>query len=357
MIKVLILVLILIVLSLNLLRQNTDTCGLSVSFEPLAETKVQALIRLSRARDVRRVYLMYLDDFNDRYEQDSMDMVDVPVGCPNIFPFSGLTEMKKEIIEFILFGGELDVLEFKIKDTHMIVDKFVIVENEYTHKGDTKGCLLTKSKLYVDFAHKIDYKCISEKTTGLQDEITLTRSIIKNIVSKDVVMISHTDEFFEPRALNHIKNCQIINFTYIHNDGVFLYGNLYSQFKHNYVLDDGGFSYPYPVIWNSGHIPENINHKGQICHSNCVKYGNGVHLTNFPIMFSDVMKFLSCSECPQDASERLAHLLSKVEELGIDSYKGFLVKYSTNNISRPFSLPRNLIKHQKSFSQFFEIAR
>lgn len=62
------------------------------------------------------------------------------------------------IIDSFMFGSELDILEGRLEYLNPVVDKFILVESNLTHSGNTKPLHFAENiKRYKKYLHKIHY--------------------------------------------------------------------------------------------------------------------------------------------------------------------------------------------------------
>ena len=124
------------------------------------------------------------------------------------------------VIDTFLFGGELDMLEIRLKYLGAVVDQFIIVESNHTFSGKPKPYHLEENwDRYKEWHDRILYLQIeqypSEYTFNLVDYYTPTDGAFKMeydcrnglmhanelIKDDDVVFLSDVDEIFNKSAL------------------------------------------------------------------------------------------------------------------------------------------------------------
>lgn len=116
------------------------------------------------------------------------------------------------IIDNFLFCNEYDVLEIRLNTMYDHVDRFVIVESDYTFTGIFKGYNFEKEiPRYSQFMDKIHYIKISKSPytdpwlseDWMRDHYKLGWQDIR---STDVLLISDCDEIIRPEALEFVKH-------------------------------------------------------------------------------------------------------------------------------------------------------
>lgn len=116
------------------------------------------------------------------------------------------------IYDCFLYNGEEKMLNFRLHELDKYVNKFVIVEGEYTFKGDSKQLQFDITK-FSKFKNKIIYTpCNLKPVANAWSNETNQRNYLKEgfrnltIMSNDVVMLSDVDEIPDLTFLEHIKN-------------------------------------------------------------------------------------------------------------------------------------------------------
>jgi len=143
------------------------------------------------------------------------------------------------------------LLDLRLNYLNKIVDKFIIVECSYNHKGETKKPLFNKEK-YKNFQNKIEYVLLKEQPEDIQEinvndneqetnakyilnavkRENFQRNYIKNCLSEanenDWIIISDLDE---------IPNLKNVNFNNINNQFIFFKQNM-MYYKFNLKLEN-----------------------------------------------------------------------------------------------------------------------
>ena len=151
---------------------------------------------------------------------------------------------------FMYFDEDL-LLDLRLNYLNKIVDKFIIVECSYNHKGETKKPLFNKEK-YKNFQNKIEYVLLKEQPEDIQEinvndneqetnakyilnavkRENFQRNYIKNCLSEanenDWIIISDLDE---------IPNLKNVNFNNINNQFIFFKQNM-MYYKFNLKLEN-----------------------------------------------------------------------------------------------------------------------
>ena len=118
-----------------------------------------------------------------------------------------------KIIDTFTFFNELDLLEIRLSEMYNHVDRFVIVESDYTFTGKYKGFMFEDNKSrYLQWIDKICYiKAHDPPNNGNPwDNEKWQRSWFskgwENLNDNDVIIISDVDEIIRPGAIDLIKN-------------------------------------------------------------------------------------------------------------------------------------------------------
>jgi beta-1,4-mannosyl-glycoprotein beta-1,4-N-acetylglucosaminyltransferase len=176
-----------------------------------------------------------------------------------------------KIIDCFTFYNELQLLEYRLSILYHIVDYFIIVESNQTHRGENKELFYNKNKerfakfkdkiihIIVDLPYKfpnINYKnnkpfqVLNYNENGDQwINEAFQRECIKNgfeqilLNDEDYVIVSDVDEIPDPRTLMSIKNEQIPQFEIYKLKQDFYKNNLNSrqktQWVHPYITSCG----------------------------------------------------------------------------------------------------------------------
>lgn len=159
-----------------------------------------------------------------------------------------------KIIDCFIFFNEVDLLLYRLELLHNIVDKFVLVESEYTFTGKKKESFFKNNiEKFSKFLDKIIYINLQE-LPYLNPKINIDfnigeqwknefyqRDSIKMGLDKielyddDIIIISDVDEIINPIFLNKIKNKEInIYISSIKMD--FYYYNLKCKCMNQWIL-------------------------------------------------------------------------------------------------------------------------
>jgi hypothetical protein len=138
--------------------------------------------------------------------------------------FTGNKESNpKYIIDVVLFGFDMDLLEIRLMEKFHLVDLFIICEQDATHQGVRKPFLfekLSKTERFKNFLPKIKYvkQKIDVGTKMGHMDWTIERMLrqapidhLKNLkdVTNAFVIQNDGDELILHNALYHFKNCEI----------------------------------------------------------------------------------------------------------------------------------------------------
>ena len=133
-----------------------------------------------------------------------------------------IIETPRKIIDCFTFYNELDLLFYKLTLLYDVVDKFIIVEANYTHTGNKKILFYAENKhLFKRFTDKIihivvDLPFIAPNIDILKNEQWKNEHYQRNCIAKgiemisleknDLIIISDLDEIADPTLLNQLKN-------------------------------------------------------------------------------------------------------------------------------------------------------
>jgi len=151
------------------------------------------------------------------------------------------------IIDSFLFNGELELLELRLKVLYNYVDKFTIVESNFTFKGNLKP-MVCKEYLE-DLGFKDDPKIEvievnlppSNSKMSSEDEDNYWDILRKNQISlcenDDILILADIDELPHPQYID--SQCNYIN----NNPNNLLLCEIYNlEYQVNYALSEDGIS-------------------------------------------------------------------------------------------------------------------
>ena len=116
-----------------------------------------------------------------------------------------------KVIDCFTFFDEEIVLDLRLNILHPYVDKFIITEGKYDHRGNSRDLVFNKNK-FKNFEDKIEY-IIVDDYPDLKDPWSMLRHQ-RNIITKflnryednDFIMISDVDEIPNPIAIKKFLN-------------------------------------------------------------------------------------------------------------------------------------------------------
>jgi hypothetical protein len=302
------------------------------------------LINAVSNNDIPMIYQIYLADFNKSYKFINVTKSSINLGCQNNHKTIGYLNSPTNVYDLFLFGGEFNTLEIRMKTINIYITKFIIIEWSYTHKGHYKGCLLNNSKIFINFEEKIEYHCFNINNSNINHEMNNVIKYFKSVILRlnievtDWLMISHVDEIPDISSCSSLKYCQMKE-KYYHSDGVFIYGDINHIYDTIYVKENIT-TYPFPIYWEYGYLLSKIDtishHKFQICFENCPKLSYGVHLSPWPNIFQEILKYSECSECSsRDNKEIIDFIIDRSKKL-------ILHGKSISHYSKEYRLPSYL---------------
>jgi len=117
------------------------------------------------------------------------------------------------IYDCFTFFNELELLEIRLNILNNYVDKFVIVESNWTHAGKTKELHFEKNKhLFEKFLPKIIHVIVEDKPPIIENSWTFERfqrnAILRglsNLKKEDRIIVSDVDEIPSPSAIDKYK--------------------------------------------------------------------------------------------------------------------------------------------------------
>ena len=122
--------------------------------------------------------------------------------------------MERLVIDCFTFYNELEVLELRLTELYDVVDKFIIVEAEKTHKGENKRFIFEENKWrfekWLDKVIHIKVYYPSHINDPWGREKFQRNSFMPTLYSlglsnNDVVFITDVDEILNSERVNYIK--------------------------------------------------------------------------------------------------------------------------------------------------------
>ena len=118
------------------------------------------------------------------------------------------------VIDCMLFGGELDILEGRLHTLNDHVDHFIIIELSHHFQNQYKGFILADNyERFSDFHHKITYKMVNslQSPDPWQNEIQQRREIEKvlnqmSLKNEDIITVCDVDEWWNPKQFPDPKH-------------------------------------------------------------------------------------------------------------------------------------------------------
>jgi beta-1,4-mannosyl-glycoprotein beta-1,4-N-acetylglucosaminyltransferase len=126
----------------------------------------------------------------------------------------------KKVIDCFTFYNELEILELRLKELYDVVDKFILVEAEKTHKGENKRFVFEENqwrfKQWMDkIVHvKVYYPSHINDAWGrekFQRNSFMPTLYSLGLADEDVVFITDVDEILNPERVNYIKSSYDLN--------------------------------------------------------------------------------------------------------------------------------------------------
>lgn len=187
----------------------------------------------------------------------------------------------KKVIDCFTFYNELEILELRLTELYDVVDKFILVEAEKTHKGENKRFIFEENKWrFQEWLDKIIHVKVSYPSSindawgreKFQRNSFMPTLYSLGLSDNDVVFISDVDEILNSERVEYIKtsyDLQCVN----KMEMTTYFGNLYNKEITN------KWYHPKVVNWGTlkGTTPDNCR-----LDFNCQWWENGGwHLTYF----------------------------------------------------------------------------
>lgn len=189
------------------------------------------------------------------------------------------------VIDCMLFGGELDILEGRLHTLNDHVDHFIIIELSHHFQNQYKGFILADNyKRFSEFHHKITYKMINslQSPDPWQNEIQQRREIERvlnrmSLKDEDIITVCDVDEWWNPEQFpdpNH--NVVAFNMPKYHM-------SLYWYHKHELTGIGGKWSY---------FKGRNLDHERRGMRHTFPAITGGMHLTTMGDLDSAIRKMI-----------------------------------------------------------------
>jgi len=118
-----------------------------------------------------------------------------------------MEEVKRQVVDIVLFNNELELLDLRVKILEDVVDFFIVKEATHTFQGDSKELL---SKTY---DHPKVFTYVVEFSTGMNtwdrdrfQRATPVDLIAYGINEDAIVMTSDLDEIPDPEAVKWVRD-------------------------------------------------------------------------------------------------------------------------------------------------------
>ena len=235
---------------------NYDLSNLIEQIEWVKNNDAEAKIIAHNALQFAETY--FSSAYQKKYIKETIDHFcnKEPETAPQTVPL-------RKIIDCFTFYNELDLLFYRLTILNDIVDKFIIVESNYTHTGHKKPLFFEQNKhLFKRFTEKIIYvvvdlpyiaPIIDFSNNDQWKNENFQRNCIANgltqidLAKNDLLIISDLDEITDPTILHELKYNELKYNELKYNElkyNEFKYNELkYDKFKYNKLdITDGGFT-------------------------------------------------------------------------------------------------------------------
>lgn len=258
----------------------------------------------------------------------------------NVNPESFVLEHKKKVVDCFTFYNELDVLELRLTELYDVVDYFILVEADHTHKGDSKSLIFEENKeRFSKWSDKIINISVSFPShldvwgrEKYQRNAFMPVLYSLGLKNEDIVLITDADEIPDPERITYIKNTQKI-------EGIFkLEMDMYFACLSNKQVN---VKWYHPKLMNWGTLKNSTPDECRL-NFNCQWWEKGGwHLTYFgdPSKISNKLQNFAHQEYNSERFTNEEHILNSVKE-GKDLF-GETRIYEKINPSKNQYLPKN----------------
>ena len=229
-----------------------------------------------------------------------------PLPSPSLEPLprcEGQQIDRREILDVFLFGGgEVDTLEIRLFELTDVVDKFIAVVSNVTHKGEPsydvlKPLLAEKGRL-ARFSDKVEvfelHQKLNESAGIFQLEAEKGLAIARNLTSRyndsTLVIFGHVDEIPAREDVWRAAHCDV---KLPGNFGIwFPYGNIKFAFRSDFPARNRPWTLGDPGVTLAGQLEKMQLPRGRFSSV----LGRGFHATNYCFPPQVILKKMTATE-------------------------------------------------------------
>lgn len=210
----------------------------------------------------------------------------------------------RNIVDVFLFGGgEVDTLEIRLYELHPVVDKFIAVTSNVTHKGEaTFDALesLLQTARFESFRDKVEIfkhaQAGAAAPNGVnfqfeaEKESAIARELAKRYDEKTLVIFGHVDEIPAREDVWKAARCET---ALPGNFGIwFPYGNLNFAFRSDFPARNMPWTLGDPGVTVANRLDQMRLPRGRMEHV----LGRGFHATNYCFPPQYILKLMTATE-------------------------------------------------------------
>ena len=210
----------------------------------------------------------------------------------------------KVILDVFLFGGgEVDTLEIRLYELYPVVDAFIAVTSNVTHKGEAAFDALEpllKTARFEKFRNKVEI--FKHEQTGtaapnginfkfeVEKENAIARELAKRYDNTTLVIFGHVDEIPAREDVWKVAHCET---TLPGNFGIwFPFGNLDFAFRSDFPARNIPWTLGDPGVTVANHLDQMRLPRGRMQHV----LGRGFHATNYCFPPQIILKMMTATE-------------------------------------------------------------
>ena len=231
------------------------------------------------------------------------------------------------VVDVFLFGFEIDILDIRLYELYPVVSKFIILEQDFTHKLQPKSSMWNKHrmKLFKYYSDKVESVMLHVNNSDTSMWGPETRSVEaylknKNAVDVDentIYLFSHVDEIPSRKIVQTMRHCHGPWDTKKGSVASWMpMGVLTRSFRSDWPARDYPYTLGSPTILK-GRISNHA--RGRTSFSVL----GGFHGTSYGYLTNILLKEITCTEC--DGVIRLHEICSSHE----DYVQRYLSKWCT----------------------------
>jgi len=215
-----------------------------------------------------------------------------------------LTSPKQLLDVFLFGGGEVDTLEIRLHELYAVVDVFIAVTSNVTHKGEPAFDALRpllRTRRFERFRDKVEIfeygqtGVVAPKEVNFQFEIekesAVSRYLGERYDNNTLVIFGHVDEIPAREDVWKLSNCK--QHSLPGNFGIwFPYGNVDYAFKSDFPASSKPWTLGDPGVTTANGLNEMGLPRGRFKHV----LGRGFHATNYCFPPQYILKMITATE-------------------------------------------------------------